>query len=698
MTIVQLDIGTPIDRAVEDVRSALQQVRGIVARRHPRAAGRARQHHRQRPRQLCRDHQRHDDRGTELVHRQYGDQGTAVGLAAWRRSTATAASSREIRVKLDPAKLQSLGLTASQVNAQLRQVNLNASGGRAEIAGSEQSVRVLGNAADAYALSQTQIAVGGGRTIKLSDIATVQDQFAEQRSASQLDGRQVITFDFQRAKGASDVSVFHGAEKKLAELEKKNPKVKFKLIFNETEYAEKQYHSAIEAMVEGAVLAVVVVFLFLRDWRATAISALAIPLSAIPTFLIMQLLGFTLNQMTLARAQPGRGRAGRRCDRRDREYRPTHAHGQVRLSGVDRRRRRDRPRGARHDDGDRRGVPAGRPDARRVGPVLQEFRPDRRRLGADEPGRRAADHADDRGLFPQGQGPRQPRRRPVDGRLYGRAALDAAASLVVDRRGRGGAGADRHVLRDPAAIVPARPGPGRVDRVDRNGPRHHARRNAGGGRQGRRHPAQAAAGRGRLCRAFVGSGRVTAIFKKDKDKKSVKFERDLAPTLAAIPDARVSFRSQQGWGSSGRDITDRAGRRRSQTAQRHRAKDRRADVQAEKRDRAAHPGRPATARTGDPAALRPRRRSGRDHRGAVERDPPRDAGRYRPEQGEVLAVATARCRSPSRSNNRRGRGWRRSRTCRCRPRAADRCRCRPSPKSGSARARRRSSASSCSVS
>ena len=88
---------------------------------------------------------------------------------------------REIRVKLDPAKLQSLGLTASQVNAQLRQVNLNASGGRAEIAGSEQAVRVLGNAANAYALSQTQISVGGGRTIKLSDIATVQDQFAEQQ-------------------------------------------------------------------------------------------------------------------------------------------------------------------------------------------------------------------------------------------------------------------------------------------------------------------------------------------------------------------------------------------------------------------------------------------------------------------------------------------------------------------------------------
>ena len=108
---------------------------------------------------------------------------------------------------------------------------------------------------------------------RLTDIATVIDDAAEQRSASQLNGAQVITFDFQRAKSASDIAVFHGAEKKLAELEKRNPDVKFKLIFNNVQYAEMQYESAIEAMLEGAALAVVVVFLFLRDWRATAISA-----------------------------------------------------------------------------------------------------------------------------------------------------------------------------------------------------------------------------------------------------------------------------------------------------------------------------------------------------------------------------------------------------------------------------------------
>src|SRR3546814_1405296 len=101
--------------------------------------------------------------------------------------------SREIRVILDPAKLQAQGLTASAVNQQLRQVNLNAAGGKAEIAGSEQAVRVLGNAQTAYDLGQTQIAVGDGRTVKLADIGEVKDLYAERTSSSAINGRQVVS-------------------------------------------------------------------------------------------------------------------------------------------------------------------------------------------------------------------------------------------------------------------------------------------------------------------------------------------------------------------------------------------------------------------------------------------------------------------------------------------------------------------------
>jgi multidrug efflux pump subunit AcrB len=207
--------------------------------------------------------------------------------------------SREIRIILDPVRLQALGITAGQVNQQLRQMNLNAAGGRAEIAGSEQALRILGNAASAYALGQTQISIGAGRTVQLADIADVRDLYAEQRDYATHNGQQVLAFGFQRAKNESDVTVFEGAMEKMRALEERNPDIHFVELFNSVKYTESQYEAAMEALIEGAVLAVLVVFLFLRDWRATLISAIAIPLSAIPTFWFMELLGFSLNSMTL---------------------------------------------------------------------------------------------------------------------------------------------------------------------------------------------------------------------------------------------------------------------------------------------------------------------------------------------------------------------------------------------------------------
>ena len=299
-TVVQLDIGTPIDRAVEDVRSAVQQIRsnlpdGIlepqIGRVDTSSQGDLASYAAIAP----------DMTPEQLSWYVDNDVSKALlsvpGMSAVSRNGGV---TREIRVILDPVKLQAQGLTASQVNAQLRQVNVNAAGGKADIGGAEQALRVLGNAKDAYSLGQTQISLGNGRTVKLADIANVRDMYAEPTSSAAIDGKPVVSFDFQRAKGASDVTVFHAAEKKLAELEKENPRVKFqKLDSQSVDYAEAQYKSAIDAMIEGSLLAVVVVFLFLRDWRATVISALAIPLSAIPSFWFMDLMGFTLNQMTL---------------------------------------------------------------------------------------------------------------------------------------------------------------------------------------------------------------------------------------------------------------------------------------------------------------------------------------------------------------------------------------------------------------
>lgn len=206
---------------------------------------------------------------------------------------------REIRVTLFPDKMQSLGVTASQVNNVLRQVNVDAAGGRADVGGTRQSLRVLGNADTAFQLSQAQIPLGGGRTVKLSDIAQVEDGYAEPTSISKVGNKEVVNFAMSRARGASDVTVYDNALEKMAQIEKDNPGVKFLPLGTSVDYTRDQYETSIAAMIEGALLAVVVVFFFLRDWRATLISAVAIPLSAIPTFWFMDLMGFNLNFLSL---------------------------------------------------------------------------------------------------------------------------------------------------------------------------------------------------------------------------------------------------------------------------------------------------------------------------------------------------------------------------------------------------------------
>jgi len=297
-TFVQFAIGTPTDRAVNDVRDAVANIRsdlpdGILEPQVTRV-------------DISGDPIAYiSAQSTSMTLEElswYVDDTVAkrlLGVPGMSAVTRGGGVDREIRVTLDPAKLQAQGVTASQVNQQLRAVNVNAAGGRAEIAGAEQSVRVLGNARNAYALSQTQISVGDGRTVKLADLAEVRDGYAEQRTLGKMSGRQVLSFSLERSKGASDVTVYEAALAELKKLEAENPRVKFVTLFTTVPYTLDQYHSAITAMWEGALLAVLVVFVFLRDWRATLISAIAIPLSAVPAFWFMDLMGFTLNFLSL---------------------------------------------------------------------------------------------------------------------------------------------------------------------------------------------------------------------------------------------------------------------------------------------------------------------------------------------------------------------------------------------------------------
>ena len=297
-TMVQFAIGTPIDRAYNDVNQAVQQIRsdlpeGILEPQVVRvdAAGGPITYFAVETSDMTLEQL------SWFVDNTIAKELLSIqGMAKVSRSGGV---NREIRVILDPARMQSYGLTASQVNQQLRQVNVNAAGGRTEIAGSEQAVRVLGNAENAFQLGETRISIGNGRTIRLADVASVTDGYAEQRNLAKIGNRQVLSFSIEKAKGASDVTIHDEAMKKLAEIKKANPQVEFKILFTRTEYTKEQYRSSMLAMIEGAILAVVVVFLFLRDWRATLISALAIPLSAIPTFWFMDMMGFSLNSLSL---------------------------------------------------------------------------------------------------------------------------------------------------------------------------------------------------------------------------------------------------------------------------------------------------------------------------------------------------------------------------------------------------------------
>ncbi|HEX6604260.1 MAG TPA: efflux RND transporter permease subunit, partial [Sphingomicrobium sp.] len=296
-TFVTFQLGTPPDRAVNDVRNAIAQIRGTL------------------PDGILEPQVTRIDANDEPIS-YIGAQATDMTLEelSWYIDNTVAKRllgqegiaavdrvggvSRNIRVILDPAALQAQGITAAQVNQQLRQSNMNGAGGRAEIAGSEQSVRVLGNAQDAYQLSQMQISLPGGRFVKLADLAEVRDSNSEQRSIAKMNGRQVVTFMIQRSKGSSEVTAYDNAWKELKKLEKENPKVQFNEVFNTVDYTKAQYRSAMEGLLEGAVLAVLVVLIFLRDIRATLISAIAIPLSAIPAFAFMSMLGITMNFMS----------------------------------------------------------------------------------------------------------------------------------------------------------------------------------------------------------------------------------------------------------------------------------------------------------------------------------------------------------------------------------------------------------------
>ncbi|MGO1078392.1 efflux RND transporter permease subunit [Inquilinus sp. CA228] len=298
VVMAEFVLETPTDRAVNDVRDAVAKVRTTLPQSIEEPVI-----------------QRIDVAGLPILTYAASIPGMNVEQLSWfvddtvvralqsvpgiAQVTRIGGVDREIRVDLRPDRLAALGITASEVNDQLRASNIDLAGGRGTIGVQEQSIRTLAGAATVEELAQRRIALPGGRQALLQDLATVTDGGAEPRSFARVDGKPVVAFSLYRSKGFSDVVVGDAAALRLQQLTMEHPELSITEIDNLVRYTRADYDMTMETLIEGAILAVIVVFLFLRDFRATIISAVAIPLSVLPTFAVMDALGFSLNSISL---------------------------------------------------------------------------------------------------------------------------------------------------------------------------------------------------------------------------------------------------------------------------------------------------------------------------------------------------------------------------------------------------------------
>ena len=207
---------------------------------------------------------------------------------------------REINVTLDPIRMDAIGVTAADVNNALQRSYRNYGGGVTQVGGSEITTRVIGETATVAELANLSIPLRGGQSyVRLSDVANVGDGSAEIRAFARLNGRPVVGFNIIKVDTASEVDVENGTYAAIERLQKANPGLKITKIFSITDDTKANFHATQDVLIEGMILAALVVFLFLRDWRATVIAALAMPLSLIPTFWVISWFGFSLNVVTL---------------------------------------------------------------------------------------------------------------------------------------------------------------------------------------------------------------------------------------------------------------------------------------------------------------------------------------------------------------------------------------------------------------
>ncbi|MBP2279745.1 multidrug efflux pump subunit AcrB [Psychrobacter sp. PL19] len=206
---------------------------------------------------------------------------------------------RQITIAADPITLSGLQFSIAQLSQQVASIQQDSSGGEAEVGNTTQTIRVLGAVERARELNDLQIAVPTGGTQALGRMAQVTDGAADPNSIAKLNEQTVVAFNITRSRGASEVEVTKRVDAALEELSVDMSNISVEKVYDRATPVAEDYEASIKMLIEGGILAVIVVFLFLRNIRATIVTAVALPLSIIPTFLGMYLFDFSLNIISL---------------------------------------------------------------------------------------------------------------------------------------------------------------------------------------------------------------------------------------------------------------------------------------------------------------------------------------------------------------------------------------------------------------
>jgi len=207
---------------------------------------------------------------------------------------------REVRVYLQPSRMEALGVTVPQIEGALQRQNLDVPAGRVILGAREQLVRVSGRIRTPEQFNNVIVATRGGLTIHLSDVARVEDGTEEERSLALVDGRRSIGIDLLKVSGANTVQVADGINAQIAKMHEILPKgTELRVVRDNSVLIRNSVSDVLDELFLGALLTVIIVMLFLNDWKATAITALSLPVSVISSFLIMRALGFSINVITL---------------------------------------------------------------------------------------------------------------------------------------------------------------------------------------------------------------------------------------------------------------------------------------------------------------------------------------------------------------------------------------------------------------